>query len=645
MRALFTGILSLTMLALILACAPAEQPVTEVAVDRSQQPPAPGNTSSNQMAGAQQPPAEAARGASQPANAGTVTEQTPNMDGRSQPTQVFLRPNTETLSATAESAKPTQTATIPPEPTPFQATIETDREILKELYHATNGDSWTRNDNWLSDQPMAEWYGVTTGTVFGGADRVVELDLADNGLSGALPVDFWFLDQLTLLYLEDNALIGDIPDLTELERDASNLVSLKEVDLGGNQLTGCVPIFLYELVPQDYRDFGDLQSCPNPDRIALTSLYNAAGGPEWTNRTNWNTDSPLNEWEGIGTGPSGRVTHMNLRNNNLNGNIPQEIANLEYLKTLTLGNALGDFLPAHLASRETGQDFGDLLKDVEGANKLIGPFPVVLLSLPNLRYLTLEGVGLTGPIPADISNLPELESINLSFNTLEGAIPPEIGQLPNLINLALTNNHLSGPIPPDLADLENLQSLSLRSNMLEGPIPAEIGGLKSLHQLDLARNQITGEIPSELGNLAALSEGNHNLYSLISLADNLLTGAIPRSFQKLKTLQDLDLSNNQLTGEIPRQMAEMTDGQQGLKTLDLSDNQLSGAIPHQIEKLAFLEELSLANNQLTGNIPEELQELRSLWLLHLGGNQFTGCIPRGLEMSLQDIDRMELPTC
>jgi hypothetical protein len=35
-----------------------------------------------------------------------------------------------------------------------------ERDILKELYILTGGDSWRRNDNWCSDAPLSEWYGL-----------------------------------------------------------------------------------------------------------------------------------------------------------------------------------------------------------------------------------------------------------------------------------------------------------------------------------------------------------------------------------------------------------------------------------------------------------------------------------------------------
>ena len=61
---------------------------------------------------------------------------------------------------------------IPQESTTDRAITEestTDRDVLVALYQATNGDSWLRSDNWLTDSPIGRWYGVVTDS----GDRVV----------------------------------------------------------------------------------------------------------------------------------------------------------------------------------------------------------------------------------------------------------------------------------------------------------------------------------------------------------------------------------------------------------------------------------------------------------------------------------------
>ena len=65
------------------------------------------------------------------------------------------------------------------------ADADGDRAALVALYNATDGQNWTDNANWLSDQPLGDWFGITTDA----NGRVTELDLSDNSLAGGLPVE------------------------------------------------------------------------------------------------------------------------------------------------------------------------------------------------------------------------------------------------------------------------------------------------------------------------------------------------------------------------------------------------------------------------------------------------------------------------
>ena len=52
------------------------------------------------------------------------------------------------------------------------------------------------------------------------------------------------------------------------------------------------------------------------DRDVLVALYNATDGANWTNRTNWLTDSDLSTWHGV-TVSNERGIFLELANNNL----------------------------------------------------------------------------------------------------------------------------------------------------------------------------------------------------------------------------------------------------------------------------------------------------------------------------------------
>ena len=77
---------------------------------------------------------------------------------------------------------------------------------------------------------------------------------------------------------------------------------------------------------------------PNPDLETLASLYQATNGDKWTNNQGWLEEENLADWYGIETNQEGRVTRIDLSNNNLQGELPSILAQLTHLKELDLSN-------------------------------------------------------------------------------------------------------------------------------------------------------------------------------------------------------------------------------------------------------------------------------------------------------------------
>ncbi len=262
------------------------------------------------------------------------------------------------------------------------------------------------------------------------------------------------------------------------------------------------------------------------DREVLEALYDATGGPSWTDNTNWKTSAALGEWYGVTTDADGRVTELVLLGNGLTGRIPDVIGELTHLEELRLGSRWD----------EAAQQVVD--------NALTGRIPRALGRLSRLRRLSIASNDLSGPIPAELGNLEQLEWLLLGGNELSGAIPYELGSLAKLGVLELQSNELSGAIPARLGDLEQLTWLDLSYNDLSGAIPPRIGNLGSLETLRLTGNDLSGPIPAELGGLAGLKE----LY----LYENELTGRLPIALANLANLERLDLSYNWgLSGPLP----------------------------------------------------------------------------------------------
>lgn len=82
------------------------------------------------------------------------------------------------------------------------------------------------------------------------------------------------------------------------------------------------------------------------DLQALKALFKSAGGDGWTKKDNWNSDKPVSSWHGVQTDSDGRVSMLDLSNNNLSGTLPDELSDLTELKEIYLyGNKLSGSLP------------------------------------------------------------------------------------------------------------------------------------------------------------------------------------------------------------------------------------------------------------------------------------------------------------
>ncbi len=129
------------------------------------------------------------------------------------------------------------------------------------------------------------------------------------------------------------------------------------------------------------------QTPPETDREVLVALYNATGGPTWNYGSNWLSDVPISEWEGVTTDDNGRVTQLDLYGNELTGEIPAELGNLANLEQLDLfGNQLSGEIPPELGN------LADLAFLFLNENQLSGCVPSSLSGRLNMEYSELGGL-------------------------------------------------------------------------------------------------------------------------------------------------------------------------------------------------------------------------------------------------------------
>ena len=112
------------------------------------------------------------------------------------------------------------------------------RDMLIKLYHDTGGENWTRNDNWCSDKPLNEWYGVYVYT--DDADRrKCEVALTANNLVGM--ADLSGCPTLTRLLFDENPLTSlDLSGCTALTDLGCYNNQLKSLNVSGCTALACL---------------------------------------------------------------------------------------------------------------------------------------------------------------------------------------------------------------------------------------------------------------------------------------------------------------------------------------------------------------------------------------------------------------------
>ena len=197
------------------------------------------------------------------------------------------------------------------------------------------------------------------------------------------------------------------------------------------------------------------------DRAALVALYNATGGADWTNNTNWLSNEALSEWYRVETDEDGRVTALRLNDNELSGEIPAELGNLTRLSHLALwGNSdLERTVPAAVGVAVDRAALAALYWATGGASwtnawanpdALYDPLSdwsgVTTGTSGRVTHVRLENRGLVGPVPAAFEVLTDLQELSLNDNvSLYGTLPVRLQELASLANLDVRNTSVCTP--------------------------------------------------------------------------------------------------------------------------------------------------------------------------------------------------------
>ena len=235
---------------------------------------------------------------------------------------------------------------------------------------------------------------------------LIYMKFNDNKFYGAIPISYSKLKSLQVLLLQNNYLTGSITYIF----NETNQFNLYTIELSNNQLTGEIPITLFQL----------------PSITTIVAVKNCFSSGINDNICKYSKYLTTLALDGI-------ETASNCRN--------------LLLSSLSSSSLLSSKTKS---SYQTYHNFDNTI-------------PYCLFNLTNLHTLHLSGIGFTGKLPNYISN--NLVDLVLSYNYLTGIIP-DIIQNRSWYNLDLSNNKLNGILSSNFGKNANNYALSLSSPLL-----------------------------------------------------------------------------------------------------------------------------------------------------------------------------------
>ncbi|VAH56040.1 unnamed protein product [Triticum turgidum subsp. durum] len=379
------------------------------------------------------------------------------------------------------------------------------------------------------------------------------------------------------------------------------------------------------------------------------------------------------------------LTHLNLSNADLYGQIPIGISKLVNLVSLDLSSrTVSDYddptSPGDSFNHLREPNFEILVANLNNLRELYLDGVQIMSSsgedwgkalakyVPHLQVLSLEGCGLNGPIHHSLSSLHSLVAINLGSNDV-GPIPEFFADFPNLSELQLSYMNLQGWFPQRFFQLKNLRVLDLSSNPnLSGHLPnfphasslytlrleetnfsyakpSSSGNFKLLRELTLDRKFLSMDFLSSFGVLESLCQlkvdlmdSSKDFGSILSWIGDLrnlasldiyrcdFSWTTPSSIVNLKALRSLKMFDSNLPRPILSEIGSLID----LENLEISDCKLHGSMASSIRNLTNLRSLHIVNCDACGTMPAAIGYLRNLKRLEISGPDFSGSIPAAI---------------
>ncbi|XP_028801945.1 disease resistance protein TAO1 [Neltuma alba] len=383
--------------------------------------------------------------------------------------------------------------------------------------------------------------------------RCTELSELPNDLSG--------LKNLESLCLSDCCKLKSLP------RNIANWKSLRKLLANGTALAGLPETFFH----LEKLEILILDGCQNlkrlPDNIGLLCSLQELSLDKSGLEELPKTVGHLKKLEKLGLMHCYSLTK-----------IPDSVGNLVSLSELMLSGS---------AIRELPSSIGSLcyLNELSvGYCKSLKKLPETIQLLASVIELQLDGTAITN-LPDEIGDMKLLRKLEMR-NCQMRSLPESIGRLAALTTLDISNGNIE-ELPDSIKEMKNLVHLRLDKCIMLRKLPESIGSLKSLRHLGMVETGLT-ELPESFGMLTSLQ----TLKMANKSENNLLhdSSVISSFFCNMIFLNDLDARCWRISGKIPDDFEKL----KSLETLNLSQNKFH-SLPSSLAGLSILKKLHLQN--------------------------------------------------
>jgi LRR receptor-like serine/threonine-protein kinase FLS2 len=344
---------------------------------------------------------------------------------------------------------------------------------------------------------------------------LVEISVGYNYLSGTIPTEYFTnLPSFANLYLRKNEFTGTVPDTI------GQAPSLAVFSVLWNHLTGTIPSSIFQLTTLNFISVRD-NYFTGPVVLPSSSVNDSHSNMAFGNDI---------------------LAFLDVSENALSGSLP-----LNFFSSFTslvsaffysncfdpVSNDLSELLSSVCSSKSVqdlsfdGMNSGPKCslstkklpfftndRDLRSSQFL----PSCLLSIPQLNYLSLSGIGLKSTLPGDLqTSLSSLQSLVLSHNDITGSIPSSYQSFPwDLLDLSY--NRIHGSLLSN-SSFTHKTKVFLQANRLSGSIPSvyhsEIKSLSILNGNLFTCSYSQDELPAADPDTNLYSCGTNNLNILL----------------------------------------------------------------------------------------------------------------------------------